>query len=91
MIFDDPHYQERGLMELVDHPSTGPQFMPGISWKMSKTPGGVRWPTPRLGEHNETIFGELLGSRRRRADRAGGRGRNRQGAHPRQLALNVVL
>ena len=48
-------------MELVDHPSTGPQFMPGISWKMSKTPGGVRWPTPRLGEHNETIFGELLG------------------------------
>ena len=61
MIFDDPHYQERGLMELVDHPSTGPQFMPGISWKMSKTPGGVRWPTPRLGEHNETIFGELLG------------------------------
>ena len=61
MIFDDPHYQERGLMELVDHPSTGPQFMPGISWKMSKTPGGVRWPTPTLGQHNGEIFGELLG------------------------------
>ena len=61
MIFDDPHYQERELMELVDHPSTGPQFMPGISWKLSKTPGSVRWPTPRLGEHNEAIFAELLG------------------------------
>jgi len=61
MIFDDPHYQERELMELVDHPSTGPHFMPGISWKMSKTPGAFRWPTPRLGEHNEEIFSELIG------------------------------
>jgi benzylsuccinate CoA-transferase BbsF subunit len=60
-IFNDPHYQERGLLELVDHPSTGPYFLPGIAWKMSKSPGSVRWPSPRLGEHNRRIFGELLG------------------------------
>ncbi len=60
-IFNDPHYQERGLLEFVDHPSCGPYFMPGAAWKMSETPPGVRWHAPRLGEHNEQVFGELLG------------------------------
>ncbi len=59
-IFNDPHYQERGLLELVDHPSTGPYLMPGVAWKMSKTPGEIRWPAPRLGEHNDFVYGELL-------------------------------
>ncbi len=60
-IFGDPHYQARGLLELVDHPSCGLYFMPGVAWKMSATPGSVRWHAPRLGEHNEVVFGELLG------------------------------
>ncbi|MCH7745924.1 MAG: CoA transferase, partial [Chloroflexi bacterium] len=60
-IFNDPHYQARGLLELVDHPSTGPYFLPGIAWKMSRSPGVVRWPSPRLGEHNSFIYSELLG------------------------------
>lgn len=61
MIFNDPHYQERELLEFVDHPSCGPYFMPGAAWKMSATPPGVRWHAPRLGEHNAHVFGELLG------------------------------
>ena len=60
-IFNDPHYQERGLLELIDHPSAGPYFLPGISWKMSRSPGVVRWPSPRLGEHNAFIYSKLLG------------------------------
>ena len=60
-IFNDPHYQERGLLELVDHPSAGVYFLPGTAWKMSATPGVVRWPAPRLGEHNDLVFRELLG------------------------------
>ena len=60
-VFNDPQYQERELLELVDHPSTGPYFLPGVAWKMSKSPGVVRWPSPRLGEHNDLIYGELLG------------------------------
>ena len=60
-IFNDPHYQERGLLEFVEHPSCGPYFMPGAAWKMSETALGVRWHAPRLGEHNEQVFGELLG------------------------------
>ncbi len=60
-IFNDPHYQARGLLELVEHPSCGPYFMPGAAWKMSATPPAVRWHAPTLGEHNARIFGELLG------------------------------
>ncbi len=60
-IFNDPHYQHREVLELVDHPSTGPYFLPTAAWKMSKTPGQVRWPAPRLGEHNEFVFRNLLG------------------------------
>ena len=60
-IFNDPHYQDRGVLELVDHPSAGMYFMPGIPWKMSGTPGEVRWPAPRLGEHNSYVFSQLLG------------------------------
>ncbi len=67
-IFNDPHYQERGLLELVDHPSTGPYFIPGIAWKMSGTPGRVRGPSPRLGEHNSFVYGELLGMKREDID-----------------------
>ena len=59
-IFNDPHYQERGLLELVDHPSTGPCLLPGVAWKMSRTPGEIRWPAPRLGQHNDFVYGELL-------------------------------
>ena len=60
-IFNDPHYQERGLLELVDHSSTGVYFLPGVAWKMSRTPGSVRWPAPRLGEHNQFVFKDILG------------------------------
>ena len=60
-IFNDPHYQERGLLELVDHPSAGMYFLPGVAWKMSATPGTIRWPAPRLGEHNDFVYGEILG------------------------------
>lgn len=60
-IFNDPHYQERELMQLVDHPSAGPHLLPGTAWKMSRTPGRIRWPSPTLGQHNEFIFEHLLG------------------------------
>ena len=60
-IFNDPHYQARGLLELVDHPSCGLYFMPGAAWKMSATPAAAPRHAPRLGEHNRRIFGDLLG------------------------------
>ena len=60
-IYDDPHYQSRSLMEISDHPSTDIQLLPGVGWKMSKTTSEIRWHAPMLGQHNEFIFGELVG------------------------------
>ena len=60
-LLEDPHYRGRHTFVEVDHPKVGPKFYPGIPWKMSATPGRVRWPSPSLGEHNREIYGKLLG------------------------------
>ncbi len=57
----DPHLRERGFFEEISHPEAGTHLYPGVSWKMSRTPGRLRLPTPCFGEHNDYVFGELLG------------------------------
>ena len=60
-LLQDAHYKYRGTFVTVDHPQVGPKQYPGIPWKMSATPGVVRWPSPTLGQHNREVYGELLG------------------------------
>ena len=60
-LLENKHYAERGTFVTVDHPQVGPKQYPGIPWKMSATPGEVRWPSPTLGQHNKDIFGAMLG------------------------------
>ena len=60
-LLADPHYKDRGTFVTVNHPQVGPKQYPGIPWKMSATPGRVRWPSPTLGQHNREVYGELLG------------------------------
>ncbi len=60
-LLADRHYAGRGTFITVDHPQVGPKQYPGLPWKMSATPGEVRWPSPTLGQHNREIFGGLLG------------------------------
>ena len=60
-LLADRHYAERGTFVTVDHLQVGPKRYPGLPWKMSGTPGEVRWPSPTLGQHNREIFGGLLG------------------------------
>ena len=60
-LLEDPHYDVRGTVMTLDHPQVGPRRYPGIPWKMSATPGQVRWPAPTLGQHNNQIYGGLLG------------------------------
>jgi crotonobetainyl-CoA:carnitine CoA-transferase CaiB-like acyl-CoA transferase len=57
----DPHLRERGFFEEISHPEAGTHLYPGVSWKMSRTPGRLRLPAPCFGEHNDYVFGELLG------------------------------
>ena len=60
-LLADAHYKDRGTFVTVDHPQVGPKQYPGIPWRMSATPGRVRWPSPTLGQHNKAVYGELLG------------------------------
>ncbi len=56
----DPHYQARGLFETVPI-GTGSLQIPAILPRLEGTPGSTRWPGPKLGEHTEAVFAELLG------------------------------
>ena len=60
-LLADPHYEARGTFVRVNHEQVGEMTYPGIPWKMSATPGAVRWASPTLGQHNRQIYGELLG------------------------------
>jgi crotonobetainyl-CoA:carnitine CoA-transferase CaiB-like acyl-CoA transferase len=57
----DPHLTQRGFFKKIAHPEAGTHTIPGISWKMSRTPGRIERPAPCFGEHNRYVFGELLG------------------------------
>ena len=60
-LLEDPHYKNRGTFVAVDHPHVGVRRYPGISMKMSATPGQIKWASPALGQHNRQIYGPLLG------------------------------
>ena len=60
-IFNDPHYAARNNIVQVDYEPLGQIKMPGVFPVFSETPGEIKWAGPKLGEHNEEIFGEELG------------------------------
>jgi crotonobetainyl-CoA:carnitine CoA-transferase CaiB-like acyl-CoA transferase len=47
----------------VEHPAAGSLKLYGVGPKFSVSPGRVRIPAPMLGQHNEEVFGKLLGLR----------------------------
>ena len=57
----DPHYQARGMFEQMKVDDGEPVTLPGISPKLSETPGGNDWPGPKLGEHTEQVLTQILG------------------------------
>ena len=73
-LLKDPHYKARGTFVEVDHEQVGPKMYPGIPFKMSATPGEVRWAAPALGQHNRLVYGEVLGMTGDEIDRLEDRG-----------------
>ena len=60
-LIEEPHLNARGIWETVAHPVAGTKPEVGPFALFSKTPLHIRTPAPCLGEHNEFIFGKLLG------------------------------
>jgi crotonobetainyl-CoA:carnitine CoA-transferase CaiB-like acyl-CoA transferase len=58
-IVEDPHYAAREMILSAELPGDVSVKMPGITPKLSDTPGGVKWPGPALGQHTDEVLKSL--------------------------------
>lgn len=58
-IVADPHYQARDMILNAELPGGATVKMPGIVPKLSDTPGRVNWQGPSLGQHTQSVLGDL--------------------------------
>ena len=56
-IAADPQYRARDMIVQTADADGRPLKVPGIVPKLSATPGSLRMPAPRLGEHNASVVG----------------------------------
>jgi crotonobetainyl-CoA:carnitine CoA-transferase CaiB-like acyl-CoA transferase len=56
----DPHFQARESIVHVADEEFGDVAMPAVVPRLSATPGSIRRPAPRLGEHTDAVLTELL-------------------------------
>jgi len=55
-LFADPQIQARQMVAEVEHATIGALRVLGVPVKLSDTPGAVRTPPPRLGEHTDAVL-----------------------------------
>jgi benzylsuccinate CoA-transferase BbsF subunit len=60
-VAEDKHLKERKFFIETEHPIMGRLPYASLPWRLSNTPKGNYHYSPLLGEHNEYVFGELLG------------------------------
>jgi len=65
-MLEDPHFAARQAIVSVAHPDFGKIRMQNVAPRLSETPGGIRAPSPALGQHNDEVYLELLGMPRER-------------------------
>jgi crotonobetainyl-CoA:carnitine CoA-transferase CaiB-like acyl-CoA transferase len=57
----DPQLHHRDMFPIINHPELGDVPYEGYPVKMSRTPAFVHGRAPTLAEHNQYVYGELLG------------------------------
>jgi formyl-CoA transferase len=60
-IARDPHYAARGMFQSLPLPDGTPLRVPAVVPTLSRTPPTSHRLGPELGEHNDEVYGELLG------------------------------
>jgi crotonobetainyl-CoA:carnitine CoA-transferase CaiB-like acyl-CoA transferase len=60
-ICRDRQFRDRGMIVEIEDPDVGTVALPGIVPKLSRTPGAIAWAGPRMGAHNDAVYGRLLG------------------------------
>jgi crotonobetainyl-CoA:carnitine CoA-transferase CaiB-like acyl-CoA transferase len=59
-LMNDPSLAERGIMQTIDHPTTGKVKMPAWPVRFDGAPPKVK-PSPTLGQHVDDVLGAWLG------------------------------
>lgn len=60
-VTHDPHLHQRGMLKTVQHPELGEVVLPSSPLRFADLdPLPIRF-NPRLGEHNQAVFGDWLG------------------------------
>ncbi|MEM7567891.1 MAG: CoA transferase, partial [Pseudomonadota bacterium] len=60
-MLEDEHFKARNAIVEVEHPEFGPMKMQNVAPRLSETPGEIRHVGPELGEHNDDVYGGILG------------------------------
>jgi crotonobetainyl-CoA:carnitine CoA-transferase CaiB-like acyl-CoA transferase len=60
-LMSDPHVLDRDVITTIDDEDLGPFKMQNLMFRMSKTPGAIRFGGRRLGQDTDTVLDELLG------------------------------
>lgn len=60
-VCNDPQLLSREMIVEVEQTISGKVKTPGSLFKLSKTPGDIRFPAPFLGEHNLEVYSDMLG------------------------------
>ena len=60
-MLQDPQLRARDFYQPIEHPSAGKQTMRVAPYVLSETPATIRRPSPKLGEHTESVLREVLG------------------------------
>ena len=57
-VAEDPHFREREVIVTLDDPDLGPVPTHSVAPRLDATPGTLRRPAPRLGEHAREVLAE---------------------------------
>ncbi|HEV8715343.1 MAG TPA: CoA transferase [Candidatus Binatia bacterium] len=60
-VLQDPHLRARGTLQDITHPTAGTVTVIGSPVRLNGEPPTVDSPSPLLGQHNELVYGKLLG------------------------------
>jgi crotonobetainyl-CoA:carnitine CoA-transferase CaiB-like acyl-CoA transferase len=58
-FLDDPHVQQRGIVVETPDDDMGEVPMHAVVPRLSRTPGVLRTPAPKVGQHNDEIYGGI--------------------------------
>src|SRR5690349_10611406 len=60
-MLEDPHFKAREAIVATEHPAFGRIRMQNVAPRLSASPSSIRTPAPELGQHNDEVYGRLLG------------------------------